>query len=547
MLPLAQHLLLFAEPLLAEGLSRVLQERLQTLQVVTDPAQLGGTPRLVIWCPQAGIETQALERETHRLSELWKPAALLIALPRGLAMARERVLALPAEGLLEAPDCDVLLEAIETLLQGGRCVRLAGGTPSPAAAPGPALGFGQWLLISGVQQIDQALWRVHSMLAAGPRNVLALLVLGGQRRELMAARHLLQLLYGPVSLAWGQPPAAVPGLQQRNNEASEPPAATSISLLQRNAEGSWKAIATALQQRLGETLANRTGQLLALEGLHPERRNDLLLALLDQLDLLRGQLSASALQPQQVAEQWQELQRELRQQALNRMASPYVCLPHEGQLRPVAETLLRDCDLEASDPELPDPLPMLAALVLGQPLLVDGRLLSPDEPLAVLQLERLVTNWLLRNAEQVAAQTLAVCANWPELRRYLLVPELLSTRNLERLRNQLNAQQRWSSLLQRPVAIYESRRVLLILEAGAFSQQQLTEPRDLELRQLSWSQQLVTLALESRDALAPQVQSLVRGVGQVVVVLLTKVIGRAIGLVGRGIAQGMGQGLRAPQ
>jgi hypothetical protein len=54
---------------------------------------------------------------------------------------------------------------------------------------------------------------------------------------------------------------------------------------------------------------------------------------------------------------------------------------------------------------------------------------------------------------------------------------------------------------------------------------------------------MVTLALEARDALAPQVQGLLRAFGDLVVVVLTQVVGRAIGLVGRGIAQGMGRSL----
>jgi len=539
LLPLAQHLLLLAEPLLAEGVRRVLADVYGAERIVTEPQTLSGTPQLVLWFPTPGIEPAALEREARRLSETWQPAALLIALPRGVVMARQRLLLLPAEGLLLAPDPDDLQQAIDTVLQGGRCVRLPATAPAQPVDPGPALGLGQWLLISGQQQIEQALWRCELQLAAPPATLLAQLVLEGQRRELLAARGLLQLLYGPVSLAWGPPAAAA--------AAAAPEPATSISLLQRNAEGSWQAIAAELRQRIRQGLHNRSGQLLALEGLHPERRSDLLLALLDQLALLRSQLAASTIQPQQLAEQWLALQREVRQQALARMASPYVRLPLDRRLQPVAETLLRCSDLDANDPELPDPQPMLSALVLGQPLLVEGQLLSPDEPLAVLQLQRLVANWLLRNGEQVAAQTLACCGSWPELRRYLLVSDLLSTRSLERLRNQLNAQQRWAMLLQRPIAVYESRRPLLTIEADAIGIQQLTEPRDQELRQLSWAQQLVTLALESRDALAPQVQGLVRGLGQVVVVLLTQVLGRAIGLVGRGIVQGMGRGLRASQ
>ncbi|MGA0291625.1 MAG: DUF3685 domain-containing protein, partial [Synechococcus sp.] len=62
-----------------------------------------------------------------------------------------------------------------------------------------------------------------------------------------------------------------------------------------------------------------------------------------------------------------------------------------------------------------------------------------------------------------------------------------------------------------------------------------------ELNQLGWWQRQVALLLEARDALAPQVQALVRRIGDLAVILLTQVLGRAIGLVGRGIAQGMGR------
>ena len=117
----------------------------------------------------------------------------------------------------------------------------------------------------------------------------------------------------------------------------------------------------------------------------------------------------------------------------------------------------------------------------------------------------------------------------------------MATRNLERLRNQLNAQQRWCNLFERPVQLYESQRVLYHLEQGAITPVLLTEPRDSELGQLRWSQQLITLSLEARDALAPQLHSFFRRFGDLVVVVLTQVIGRAIGLVGRGILQGMGR------
>ena len=54
---------------------------------------------------------------------------------------------------------------------------------------------------------------------------------------------------------------------------------------------------------------------------------------------------------------------------------------------------------------------------------------------------------------------------------------------------------------------------------------------------------MVTLSLEARDAVGPQLRQLIRGIGDLLVVLLTQVVGRAIGLVGRGILQGMGRSL----
>ena len=79
------------------------------------------------------------------------------------------------------------------------------------------------------------------------------------------------------------------------------------------------------------------------------------------------------------------------------------------------------------------------------------------------------------------------------------------------------------------------------MRSGRIEPLLLTEPRDKELNQLGWWQRQVALVLEARDALAPQVQALVRRIGDLAVILLTQVLGRAIGLVGRGIAQGMGR------
>ena len=93
---------------------------------------------------------------------------------------------------------------------------------------------------------------------------------------------------------------------------------------------------------------------------------------------------------------------------------------------------------------------MLAPLVADQPMLVNGLLLPADDPRAFLQLETLVSNWLVRTAELIGAELLDACGDWPELRRYLLRDPLLATRELDRLRNRLNTQLRWADWVERP-------------------------------------------------------------------------------------------------
>ena len=112
---------------------------------------------------------------------------------------------------------------------------------------------------------------------------------------------------------------------------------------------------------------------------------------------------------------------------------------------------------------------------------------------------------------------------------------------IDLMADRLNTQLRWADWVERPIQLYESQRTLFQLRSGRIEPLLLTEPRDKELNQLGWWQRQVALLLEARDALAPQVQALVRRIGDLAVILLTQVLGRAIGLVGRGIAQGMGR------
>ena len=528
-------MLLLAPGPFGESLALQLTSRMSAWEVVLKAEQLNGAPTMVIWSIDALLSLPALQQEVRRLQERWQPAPLMLLLPESFTASRDQLLALGAEGLLQSGGVADLTDAIETLLSGGRVVQLQASASQPSQTISPAMGLGQWLLVSGLQQISNDLQVIEAMLQPPPKEGLLRFLLEGRRRELQQARALLLWLWGPLQMGLAD---AVPlkGSPRLSSDDHEP---TSITLRQRNAVAVWDSIHDRLDEAVQAGLSNATGRLLAIEALQPERRRELLLALLQQLDQLLARLRRDELDP----DCWNELQPELRRQALTSMAGSYVRIPRDGSLLPVAAALLDDADFTDDDDDLPDPIGMLAPLLADQPVLVNGQLLPADDPRALLQLETLVSNWLVRTAELIGAELLEACGSWPELRRYLLAERLLATRELDRVRNQLNSQLRWAEWIERPIQLYESRRLLFELRGGRIEPRLLTEPRDEELNQLGWWQRQVALLLETRDALAPQVQAVIQRLGDLAVVLLTQLLGRAIGLIGRGIAQGMGRGL----
>ena len=527
-------LLLAPEPF-GESLALQLTSRMSGWNVVLKAEQLKGAPKMVIWSIDALLSLPALQQEVRRLQERWQPAPLLLLLPESFTASRDQLLALGAEGLLQSGGVEQLTDAIETMLSGGRVVQLQASASQPSQTISPAMGLGQWLLVSGLQQISNDLQVIEAMLKPPPKEGLLRFLLEGRCRELHQARALLLWLWGPLQMGLAD---AVP-LKGASRLSSDDHDATSITLRQRNAAAVWDSIHDRLADAVQAGLSNATGRLLAIEALQPERRRELLLALLQQLDQLLARLRRDELDP----DCWSDLQPELRRQALTSMAGSYVRIPRNGALLPVAAALLDDAEFTEEDEDLPDPLGMLAPLLADQPVLVNGQLLPADDPRALLQLETLVSNWLVRTAELIGAELLEACGSWPELRRYMLGERLLATRELDRVRNQLNSQLRWADWIERPIQLYESRRLLFELRGGRIQPRLLTEPRDEELNQLGWWQRQVALLLETRDALAPQVQAVIQRLGDLAVVLLTQVLGRAIGLIGRGIAQGMGRGL----
>ena len=494
--------------------------------------------QLICWLLHEGTTTETLSWELNQLKTRQPEAALLLIINNSGFFKRDLLLQLPLDGLLEQPSLTEINEAIELITNGGRVFRISEAVQSSSAKPSN-LGFKQWFLLSGLDQINAEVNALNHRLEIFPQGGMKRLVTAGRLRELNMARKLLHTIWG----------SANPIHQFKPKPKQE---RLQIYLPKRGGIDILNQLQIELAKEFGSCSIFETGYLLALEALLPERRLNLFESLLHEFKQLLEKLSTqnclalttipSGDQP--ATDPWVQQQSLLRQRALMKLVGAYTQLPREGSLLPLAETLIGSANLDGEEPELCSLYPILIALIEGKPLLIDGKLMAADQPFALLHLQTLVSNWLLRNGERIAKEVLEACSNWPELRRTMLPLELLPTRELDRLRNKINSLERWQNLFVRPVSIYESKRVFYSLRSGKFVSKVLIEPRDNELKTLLWWQQAITILLETRDALAPQLEILINRFGSLMVLLLTRVLGRAIGLIGRGIMQGLGKGMQ---
>jgi hypothetical protein len=186
--------LLLADPLQQQGIAALLQADPSLGQVIFRPGELDGAPQLVIWSLASAPPAASLELELQRLHERWQPVPILLLLPGGHGYPALYLMQLPLQGLLEAPTAGALRDAVTTLLAGGRVLEIAPAAETPGNGSGlpPALGamgLGQWLLTTGLWQIEAELRLCAQGLDQPPPSLLGLLLLQGRVRELRAARQ----------------------------------------------------------------------------------------------------------------------------------------------------------------------------------------------------------------------------------------------------------------------------------------------------------------------------------------------------------------------
>lgn len=183
---------------------------------------------------------------------------------------------------------------------------------------------------------------------------------------------------------------------------------------------------------------------------------------------------------------------------------------------------------------------LIGYLLFQVPLVVDNKSCAVGTPEAMQLSEALLQNLLISIANAVMYPLLNNFADVEEIKEDFYSRQLLSTRDIEKFRNSLSWRYRIEQYVGEPKAIFESNFSLFVLNESGIKKMAIYSPRRHELAKLSGIPLTVTLLLETRDAIAPGVRATVSFIGSGIVYLLTQVVGRGIGLIGRGIFQGLG-------
>lgn len=183
--------------------------------------------------------------------------------------------------------------------------------------------------------------------------------------------------------------------------------------------------------------------------------------------------------------------------------------------------------------------------LLGKPgFTVDNIIYQSDDPEAVARVEFLLHNLIIHLANGVIETILNNFYNLEFFKYKLYKSEYRSDRQLASFRNQLSWKYRQEKYFTHPQNIFESRHRLFVLSGGVIRTMYVYAPRQAELEQLTGIPWLSTIIIEFRDAVAPLVRKFVALAGSGVIFVLTQVIGKGLGLIGKGIIQGIGSTIK---
>jgi DNA-binding NarL/FixJ family response regulator len=402
--------------------------------------------------------------------------------------------------------------------------------------------------LSGLRQIDAALDQINRELRSTPLSVLDKVFLTGRRRELKAARWLVQQVLPPQDIRSVRPSTQsipTPEFSSATTAIVASSQAEIVSEEPRPAELQ-AVIFDRIASKLQSNLENFTNTPLEIDILKQEKKRELFYTILRQIENVLEELKYSQVLPDQLEAKRSDVLRDLWEAVVTEFFGRYSTVRLRQREIEIVPVMLDEGYLVQTD--ILDRIPLvediLSHILFQRPLTIDQTLYESGSPEALNRAIDILENLTIQLANAVVQPLLNRFANLEVVKQRFYDRRLLSTREIERFRNDLSWRFRVERVFREPKAIFESQYRLFVFSDYGIQRITIYSPRTEELEDLSGLQLAVTLALETRDAISPRLKGAIAFLGSGVVYVLTEVIGRGIGLIGRGILKGIGKSVK---
>ncbi|MEH2374692.1 DUF3685 domain-containing protein [Nostoc sp.] len=396
------------------------------------------------------------------------------------------------------------------------------------------------LRLSGIANIDATLAAITAQLQVPGLPVLDRAILAGHRRELLAARWLLNRLL--VSSQERQeediPVADVPlasSLSSAIQQKQIVPPLLSPGTLQSD-------LFSSCVTKLQFSLQNITDVPLEIDIFREDKKRELLYLILQKLAEQLDELRAAQIEINQLYEVKNTLIYDLWQVAITYFFGKFSRIKLGYQNIEIVNFLLQNTEVVQRDilNKIPLVCELYSYLLFQTELNIDNTSYPVVSVEAKSQALMILENLLIQVANGVVQPLLNSLADVEVIKQSFYGRQLISTREIERFRNDLSWKYRIKNYINEPKAVFESRYELFVIAPRGIANTSVYAPRNQELEKLSNIPLVVTLLLEFSDAIAPRLKSLLAFVGSGIVFILTQIVGRGLGLIGRGILQGIG-------
>ncbi len=389
----------------------------------------------------------------------------------------------------------------------------------------------------GLQQIDRELHHISQLLQSPTLSSIDRWFWQGRRRELRVAASLVRR-FTPTPTSSKTSSESPAGAITPSPAAIPLVVAPAAELTSTTTEKIFRAVGKDYR-----SLENLTGRPLEIDVLQIPKRQQLLQIICQQFQQTLQALQTDQVTPEQLLLHRERVLADIWADSTTQFFGRYYTLLVLNQPVEVVLTLLADRELITSQlsHRIPLTTELLTYLLWQEGVYIDNRWQAYDTLPANDYIQDLLANAIIQLANAVIQPFLNRFSDLEPAKQKFYHPDLLATRDITRFRNHLS----WHYYLQekylQPIAIFESKHQLLVLRTTGIKQREIYAPRRSELAQLKGLPWLVTILLEIRDAIAPPWQAVTTFLGNVLVYVLTEIIGRGLGLVGRGILQGLGQ------